>query len=184
MRDETVITGIRNRDEDVMNQVITRYSGLLWPIIRAIIGQAGSEQDIEECVADTFIYLWQNPWAFDPRKGKLKSWLCIIARTRAIDRYRQLTRHAALPLDEAVLSSTPDLQESLIWEDTRQELLAAIRTLPEQEQQILLRRYYYRQKPQEIALALGLTLKQVNNHLYRAKLKLRSILTSTEGGRL
>ena len=58
-----------------------------------------------------------------------------------------------------------------------EELLEAVSTLEEPDRQILIRRYEYGQKPREIALALGLSVKQVNNRLYRAKRKLRDLLT-------
>ncbi len=61
----------------------------------------------------------------------------------------------------------------------QRELLAAVNALGEPDQEILLRRYYYQQKPKDIAVALDLSAKQVENRLFRAKQKLREQL---EGG--
>ena len=44
----------------------------------------------------------------------------------------------------------------------------------EGHREIILRRYYRDEKPRAIARALGLSVKQVDNRLYRAKAKLRS----------
>ncbi|RAY97442.1 hypothetical protein DK853_54735, partial [Klebsiella oxytoca] len=68
-------------DETVINEVINKYSKLLWSVSGAILSSIGSAQDIEECVADTFIYLWDHPDKYNPERGKLKTWLSIIART-------------------------------------------------------------------------------------------------------
>jgi len=38
------------------------------------------------------------------------------------------------------------------------------------------RRYYYGQKPKEIALALNMSVKQVDNRLYQTKRRLRQVL--------
>lgn len=57
-------------------------------------------------------------------------------------------------------------------------LISAVRALGEPEQEILIRRYYYDQKPKEIAVALDMPVKQVENHLYRTKQKLRAILAN------
>lgn len=183
MLDEVVITAISHGDEDAMSRVINKYSRLLWPIASAVLCNAGSEQDVEECVADAFIYLWQHPEKFDAGRGSLKTLLCIIVRSRAIDRYRELTRKGTLPLEEAVLSAGTGLQEKLLQEETRRELLAAVKALEEPNREILIRRYYHDQKPREIALAMNLTVKQVDNSLFRSKRQLRQVLTAKGGTR-
>ena len=179
MRDENLIDRIRQQDEAAISSCIERYSRLLWPIAAAVLKHVGSDQDVEECVADAFIYLWQHPGKFDPGRGTLKSWLCIIVRSRAIDRYREITRRDTLPLEEAVLSGGLGLQDELMRGETRRELLTAVNALGEPGREILVRRYYYGQKPREIAMALGLTVKQVDNSLYRSKRQLRETLSAT-----
>ena len=171
-----MVAAIAAGDAEAMNRVIGKYSRLLWPIASAVLKNAGSEQDVEECVADAFIYLWQHPERFDPGRGTLKSLLCIVARTRAIDRFRQLSRKGTLPLEEAVLSASVGMQEELMSRETKKELIAAVNALGEPGREILVRRYYYEQKPREIALALGMTVKQVDNSLYRSKRALRQAL--------
>lgn len=177
MKDEAMIRGIAARDEDVMNEVINKYSRLLWPIASAVLKNAGNVHDVEECIADAFIYLWEHPEKFDPARGKLKSLLCIVVRSRAIDRYRQISRRSTVSLEEVVLTDSFGMQEALLREETRRELLAAVNALGEPGREILVRRYYYDQKPREIALALDMTVKQVDNSLYRSKRLLREKLS-------
>lgn len=176
MKDEKIREAISRGQGDVMNHVIEKYSRLLWPIASAVLEYVGSDQDVEECVADAFIYLWQYPEKFDPARGTLKNYLCLVVRSRAIDRYRQITRHGELLLEEAVLSVSRGMQEELISRETRQELIAAVNALGEPGREILVRRYYFNQKPRQIALALGMTVKQVDNSLYRSKRQLRQTL--------
>lgn len=173
MKDEAILSGIKGRDEKVIGYVITKYARLLWPVAAAVLKNVGSEQDVEECVADVFIHLWEHPDKFDPQRGNLKSWLCMVARSRAIDRYRELARRSTVPLESAMMAGRLGVQDALLREETRQELIAAINALADTEKDILIRRYYYEQKPKEIARALDLSVKQVDNYLYRSKQKLR-----------
>jgi RNA polymerase sigma-70 factor (ECF subfamily) len=149
----------------------------LWPVAAAVLKNVGSEQDVEECVADVFIHLWENPEKFDPMRGNLKSWLCMVARSRAIDRYRELSRCGTVSLDSAMMAGRLGVQEALMREETHRELIAAINALADTEKDILIRRYYFEQKPKEIARALDLSVKQVDNYLYRSKQKLRHSMT-------
>jgi len=181
LREEALIAALTARDGEAMDRIINKYSRLLWPIAYAVLQNTGSEQDVEECVADAFIYLWEHPEKFDPSRGSLKTLLCLVARSRAIDRYREITRRGTLPLEEAAVTSGLGLQESLLRQETQQELLAAVKALEEPNREILIRRYYHDQKPRQIALALGMTVKQVDNSLYRSKRILRGALTGKEG---
>ena len=70
------------------------------------------------------------------------------------------------------------ISQALLQEETRKELIAAVNALADLERDILIRRYYYEQKPREIAKALDLSVKQVDNYLYRSKQKLRHAVTA------
>ena len=177
MNDTRTISEIKERKEQTINEVINKYSKLLWAIVSAVLKNVGSEQDVEECVADVFIDLWENPDKYDSARGTLKSWLCMVARCKAIDRYRALSKHSTVPLESAMMVSRMGLQDLLMQEETKRELVAAIGVLADTEKDILIRRYYYEQKPREIAKALDLPLKQVENHLYRSKQKLRKAIS-------
>lgn len=177
MNEKLAIAGVRDRDGCVINEVITKYSRLLWPIVSAVLKNVGSEQDVEECVADVFIDLWENPDKYDPDRGSLKTWLCMTARCKAIDRYRALSRHTTAPLESAMMVGRMGMQDALLQEETKRELVAAVNALTDVERDVLIRRYYYEQKPREIAKALDLSIKQVENHLYRSRQKLRKAIS-------
>ena len=182
MNDEKIITAIKKRNEATINEIITKYSKLLWSVAEAVLSHVGSVQDVEECVADTFIYLWEHPEKFDHQRGKLKTWLSIVARTQAVNRYREITKRNTLPLEDADFVDQLDVADSVLEVETRQALIAAVNALCEPDREILIRRYYYDQKPKEIALALDMSVKQIDNRLYQTKRRLREMLTRSEGG--
>ena len=181
MRDDLLISRIKASDECAIAYIMEKYSKLLWKICSAVLNHVGTDQDIEECVADVFIWLWQYPNKFDAARGSLKSWLCIHARSRAIDQYRRLSTYRAISIDDVMVIGRICAQDYCIDIARKEELAAAINTLSAVEQEILIRRFYYEQNPKEIAIALDLPVKQIDNHLYRSKKKLRRII-SRQGG--
>lgn len=169
MQEKNVIDAIKAGDEQAMQKIICRYSRLLWSIVGAVLSQVGTTEDMEECVADVFIDLWEHPQKYDESRGSLKAWLSVIARNKAIDRYRQKTKIQTIPLEETVLAQMGVEPEM----ENREGLQEALAELTEEEREILLRRYVYQQKPKEMAVALGLSVKQIENRLYRIKAKMR-----------
>lgn len=169
MQEKNIIDAIKAGDEQAMQKIICRYSRLLWSIVGAVLSQVGTTEDMEECVADVFIDLWEHPQKYDESRGGLKAWLSVIARNKAIDRYRQKTKIQTIPLEETVLAQMGVEPEM----ENREELQEALAELTEEEREILLRRYVYQQKPKEMAAALGLSVKQIENRLYRIKTKMR-----------
>lgn len=177
MNDEKMIQAIRNRDEYAIGAVMDAYVKLLWSIAGQILHNIGAVQDIEECVADTFIYLWEHPEKFDARRGRLKTWLSVIARTQAINRCREIVKRNTVSLEETACIEQMGVVDTVLQADARRKLATAINALGAEEREILLRRYYYDQKPREIAFALNINVKQVDNRLYQTKRKLREMLT-------
>lgn len=182
MNDAKIIAAIKTGDSAAINNVINKYFKLIWSIVSAILKNVASTQDIEECVADVFIYLWENSGKYDAQRGKLKVWLCVVARSRAINRYHQIVRRVDISLDETTFVAQMDLVDGISAEETKHMLLAAIQSLDEPDQEILIRRYYYDQKPKEIAIALDRPVKHIENRLYRTKKKLRNMISVENGG--
>ena len=176
MQDEKLIERIKKRDEAAIAELMDKYDKLLWSVAAAVLEKNGSVQDIEECVADVYIYLWSSPEKFDPSRGNLRSWLCMLTRSRAIDRLRSLKKNESLPIETLENAEVPGPEAILIREEDKELLEKAIRILEGNELEIFHRRHILGQKPTEIALATGLSVKQVKNSLYRSKLKIRKNL--------
>lgn len=175
MSDERLVLAIMNGDEKALDKAINKYSKLMWKISHDVLTDA-SPQDLEECVADVFIYLWHNSDKFDPAKGSLKSWLSTIARSRAINRMKNISRNSHLSYNDNMIAEELEKEDSSFKIDDKMALIAAVRALGDLDREILVRRYCQDQTPNEIADELNISLKSVENRLYRTKNKLRKIL--------
>ena len=183
MNDLQVVEDIKSKKEAAINQAMDHYAKPIWYIVHKVLKNIASAEDMEECVADVFIYLWQYPDKFDAKRGNLKTWLSVVAKSKAIDKYRQLSKTRHTYFNEEILVENGMFDkvgglEKVLSRELKLEIRSAITTLEEIDQEIIFRRYFYQQKTKNISFALNLTAKQVENRLYKSKLKLRSVLQS------
>ena len=191
LNDKKIISAIAARDERMLAFVVQKYSKILWKIAASILINAASVQDVEECVADVFIYLWQYPEKYDSDKAKLSSWLSVVARSKAVDSYRRIARKREISMEEIVVENLGYAENSAADEEmysmeeanSKDKLRSCIDELDEKEKELIMRRYYYEQKPAEIAVALDMPKKQVENRLYYVRQKLRKMMEKQEGER-
>src|SRR5262249_9158617 len=66
-----------------------------------LVRMLGSSGEAEEVLQDVFLQAWTRATAFDAAKGSARSWLMVIARSRALDRLR--ATKAARRRDESAL---------------------------------------------------------------------------------
>ena len=136
-----------------------------------------------------FIYLWQYPEKYDSDKAKLSSWLSVVARSKAVDSYRRIARKREISMEEIVVENLGYAENSAADEEmysmeeanSKDKLRSCIDELDEKEKELIMRRYYYEQKPAEIAVALDMPKKQVENRLYYVRQKLRKMMEKREG---
>ncbi len=156
-----------------LERIIDRYSRLLWSVAAKILDRVGSVSDIEECVADVFIDLWDKPQEFDQSRGSMRTFLCLKCRSKAIDRFRSLASHLTEELDSNQTSEIVGPLDGLLLKESLKELRSRIDHLDEPQREIIIRRFILEQKPSRIAGLMGLPVKKVENIIFRTKEKLR-----------
>lgn len=156
---------LREDPEQGMAQVLETFTGLVWAVAARYLPD---EEDVRECVNDTFAELYFKLEKFDPEKGTLKTWLARIAQRRAIDRWRAVRGHTAQPLP----SDEPTPGGGLAADD-RLDLEAALAQLTEQEAALLRMKYFEGMSSREIAARLNLPYEAVKKRQQRTLKKLR-----------
>ncbi|MBR5420645.1 MAG: sigma-70 family RNA polymerase sigma factor [Lachnospiraceae bacterium] len=172
MTDEAAIKRIRSGDEKAIAALMDKYSRMLWKVTSSIL--APFETEIEECVADVFIRLWQKPESYDAKRGRLSTWLCTMAKSMALDRLRRIIARREDPVEQL-----PELMTQAAEYESEGELEPYLEQLSEEEREILKRRYYHGQKVAEIAKDMGMDKKKVENRLFRSRKKLKMIMDDT-----
>lgn len=174
MDDQTLLRLLRRDPEEGMKQLMDRYSGLVYAVIRARLSDAPVySTDPDECAADTFLKFYSVLDSYDPKKSSLATYLGVIARRTAANKARERFRTATDPDGEDALTELPDEEEA---DRQAERLLREVRQLDRPDSDILFRKYYLGQTSAQIAAALGLTVSNVDTRTHRAIQKLKEKL--------
>ena len=169
------MTDLLQKDPDrALSEMISAYGGLVSAVIRGIL-PTSSQDEIEECVSDTFLYVFEHRHRLDFSKGSVKAYLCSAAKNRAYDILREAKRRQSTKdkFDSFAPSLTvPSAEESVLANTDRDALIAAILSLGEPDARILICRYYFNMKSAEIAAIVGLKQNTVDQRAGRALKKL------------
>lgn len=166
--DDKVLLSILDADPE---QGMDLLQGLYAETLRFVAAQRLDDPaDVQECVCDTLTDFYLQRERFNTDKGSLRGYLTVIARNKAIHRYRENQRQWL-----AILLSRKDTLQMENWEQTEQLRLALTR-LPEQDRLILKLKYYDGYTGREIAEILGMEYEAVKKRLQRALKKLQKLI--------
>jgi RNA polymerase sigma-70 factor (ECF subfamily) len=175
MIDAVALGAILRGSESALGQLIDKYTAYVCVIVRNVVGDSLTHEDVEETASDVFFALWQNA----DKVEKLKSWLGATARNKAINKLREV--HTDLPIDDEIATDTiNEIEEAILVEYERRAVKDAIMAMDERDREIFLRYYYDSQTVAKIVYETGMTEAAVRKRLTRGKRKLRSILDKQE----
>lgn len=174
MDDHLILAQMKNKPSQGLSIACEKYGGLVKAICCKILYDR--KEDVEECVADTFVALWRNMEEIDLDKGNLKAYLSCIARNTAINRYNKLKRHDTSHMLDMDLPSKQTTEEEYIASIDIDTIESVIKHMEEPDKEIFFRRFFLFQKIKDIASQLKISNKIVENKLYRGKKKLKSEL--------
>lgn len=117
----------------------------------------------EDVVQDVFVALWRRPSSYDPSRGPLGSYLTMMARSRALDRWRSRTsREAAVERSAAQIRTErpqhEDAAAPVLRREGEQRMLSALERLPGEQREAVLLAFGKGLTAREIAQAAGVPL--------------------------
>jgi len=156
----------------------------LYPLAVATAQRVLRDQAAAEDVAqDVFVALWRKPQAYDAKRGSLRSYVTLMARSRALDRWRtRQAREAAV--DRSAVeqrmrhSDEESAAEPVLRRDRSRHILDALDSLPGEQREAVLLAFGRGLTAQEIARAVGVPLgtakSRVRLGLERARAELQA----------
>jgi RNA polymerase sigma-70 factor (ECF subfamily) len=124
----------------------------------------------DDLTGETFEKAFRSWKRFDPRRGSERTWLCQVARSRALDHFRSEARRRRRE-DRAVSEAVETVSESL-GDGISPALDSALRSLSAGEREVVVLRIVLELDALSVARVLGISRSACSMRLARALQKL------------
>lgn len=179
MEDKQILQLLLDRDPSAIELLKQVYGAYCAKIARNILD---SEQDVEECLSDTYLQVWN---AIPPAcPDHLGAYMAAVTRNLAFIRYRHI--HAQrrgggnipLVLSELsdVVSNSPTPEQIVEAKELSQAINDFLAALPQWKRFLFVRRYYFAESVDTIAHNAHRTRAYVSITLTRLRRKLQTHL--------
>lgn len=145
-----------------------RHAGLLLGVLRRLLRDP---EEAEDVLHEVFLEVWEHAADYDPRRGTVRAWLVMRARSRGLDRLRSLNRARSAPPDRLEL----DLPAATAPTDTL-TIRRALSNLAPELRRLLELGYFEGLSSAEIAAHEQLAVGTVKSRVARALAELRVVL--------
>lgn len=167
--ESALVCAAQRRDKDALQLLLTRNWSWLKGLVFSIVGDANEVDDVLQdiCVrVITRIETLREPERFRP-------WLAVLARRQAL-RHRQRKAQRPGPLSEELVQLQDDpkarqLIENLEQKEQYQQIVEAVRSLPEKYRQVFMLEYSGDLTYARIAEILDIPITTVQIRLVRAR---------------
>ncbi len=167
------------RDPVQFQQAYDEYGRGVYAAALRILGNPAQAQDV---VQDVFLRVWRRPRAFDARRGELGSYLRLMARSRALDLWRegQAAGRASDRMKLVVETTEERVDErpsaATEREAAREAVREALRRLPQPQREALVLAYWGGMTADQIARRADVPLGTAKSRIRLGLAKLREDL--------
>ncbi|SES62304.1 RNA polymerase sigma-70 factor, ECF subfamily [Oceanobacillus limi] len=164
------------RNQLKLDNLYRQYAKTLYFYLLKLSGSAHLAEDLTQ---ETFVRATIHLHEYEGEEAR--AWLFKVARNAYLDEWRKQKRRKAIPLLSLVSSKKEMIspygipEDSLITQETHQQLEDLLGYLPEQYRSIIYLREYQEFSYKEIMEALQLTEEQVKVTIHRARKRLAAL---------
>jgi RNA polymerase sigma-70 factor, ECF subfamily len=177
--DHELMRAIGDGDSLAFERLVTRYQSSVYNFIRRHIGDRHTAEDLTQ---EVFFRVYRAASEFESR-GKVRTWIFKIAFNLCLNELKRMRRlrglHDSLTA-QAMLEAEGSSAGVVCHRELEEEVLSAMRRLPESQRAALLLRAGEGLSYLEISKVLGVSVSSVESLIFRARSRLREALRKKE----
>ncbi|MCP8615503.1 RNA polymerase sigma factor [Salirhabdus salicampi] len=179
--DRLLLQGISNGSINDFQTLYERYISYVYKIVNSLLSD---EHEAADLCHDIFLEIYHRAHTYEIRRGSVKAWIAVKAKSRTIDYIRKKQRIVLKDkLHFQKKESLNSTEDSVIKQLDADRLLQAIKTLPSSQQEAIYYNYYHALSHREIADRIGRPLGTVKSLIRYGIQNIRKQLTSSSQSR-
>ena len=177
--DVDLLTAVASHDREAFATLYDRHSGVLYGLIRRIVGGTADADDV---LQEVFLEIWSRAGRFDPERGRPLAWMVLIARSRALDARRRIARRreVAAELSDSGATSTAPTPDAVEDAELATRAREALDRLPEEQKSAIHSAFLDGLTHSEIARQSGIPLGTVKTRIRTGVARLREIMRRSD----
>jgi RNA polymerase sigma factor (sigma-70 family) len=175
LSDESLIAGMATGDAEAMSAFVRRFQGRVY---RHALGVVNDRGVAEEVAQDAFMRAWRRAASYDPRRGRVVTWLLTITRNVAVDAIRLRRDHPVDPERLMVVLVTGTNEPEY---EGAEQLRACLQALPVDQARPVVLAAVYGMTAKEIASREGIPLGTAKTRIRRGLARLRQTVPVNDG---
>ncbi|TMK92249.1 MAG: sigma-70 family RNA polymerase sigma factor [Actinobacteria bacterium] len=178
-RDRQLVRRIEGGDEEAFRSLFASYAPVAMALAVRVVRQT---QLAEEIVQEAFLTLWRDPGVFDERRGSVKAWLMTMVHHRAVDvvrreeAQRRRSHEMVARIHEETEDPTEAVVEAVAAPAERDAIRTALRSLPDDQREVLQLMYFDGLSQSQIAQKTGAPLGTVKSRALLGMRRMRSMV--------
>lgn len=165
---------LKQQDANAFVYLYDNYAPALNGIILTIIDDRHRASDI---LQEVFVKIWRHIDQYDPRKGRLFTWMHNVARNTAIDATRRKEWQKS-KWTQPLTDHHEELEDHSSPAGIDADLKKSVRSLRAEHRALVDMSYFQGYTQAEIAEAMGIPLGTVKTRLRAALIQLKKLITS------
>jgi len=181
-RDLEIVERIARREPEAFTVFYDSHAPMVFGFLCRLLTE---RTEAEDALQETFWQVWRQAGSYDSSRGSPQAWLIQIARSRGLDRLRQVRLRAkrdAGPIDDLYkqLSAQDRTDAKTMEQDRQQAVRRALNGLPSEQREVVTLAYFNGCTHQEIAARLRTPLGTIKTRIRLGMMKLQKVFQDAE----
>jgi RNA polymerase sigma-70 factor (ECF subfamily) len=180
--DTTLLLAAGRGDRRAFGELVERHHRAIVQFVHRFLAIA-DRATAEDLAQEVFLAAWTAAPSFKPRAA-VRTWLFRIATNRCLNHKRSKRRKPTVPLTGEPMPRSSgagaETSDRMLEQETAARLAAALEMLPASQRAAVILRHQHELSTAEVAAVLETSISAVDALLFRARARLRELLSADE----